>query len=84
MDFLNPNQLDDTVADSAQFDMAEKARMEGEISEWRKRLSCEQDPIEQAKIKLDIGRHLAALNQGEEAWELCRHAFDAFLENEDW
>ena len=84
MDFLDPNQLEDTAADSARFDQAEKARMEGEVAEWREQLSREHNPLERARIELDMGRHLVALDQGEEAWALCRHAFDEFLEKEDW
>ncbi len=84
MEFLDPNKLDDSVADSAHHDLAEKARMEGELHDLREALKRASTPLDSAHTKLEMGRRLVALNQGEEAWQLCREAFDPLLHNEEW
>ncbi|WP_456444409.1 hypothetical protein [Thiolapillus sp.] len=84
MDFHNPDKLEDTVADSANMDAVEKARLEGELAEMESRLPGISDPGEKAQLQLDMGRILADLNRGSEAWRMCREAFDHFLAQENW
>ncbi|WP_456418066.1 hypothetical protein [Thiolapillus sp.] len=84
MDFLHPHKLEDTVADSANMDMAEKARIEGEIAELQARLDVEAAPDRSAAIQLELGRNLADLERGDQAWPLCKQAFDYFLQQENW
>ncbi len=84
MDFHNPDKLEDTVADSANMDAVEKARLEGELAEMESRLPGISDPGEKAQLQLDMGRILADLNRGSEAWHMCREAFDHFLAQENW
>ncbi|WP_456413969.1 hypothetical protein [Thiolapillus sp.] len=84
MDFLHPHKLEDTAADSANMDMAEKARIEGEIAELQARLDVEAAPDRSAAIQLELGRNLADLERGDQAWPLCKQAFDYFLQQENW
>ncbi len=84
MDFLDPNKLDDTVADSANMDMAEKARIEGEAAELQTRLDSESAPGQKARLQLELGRNLVDLERGEKAWPVCKQAFDYFLQQENW
>lgn len=84
MDFLDPNKLEDTVADSANMDAVEKALAEGRIVDLQNRLNAETDPGKRAGMQLALARDLAALKQGDQAWPLCREAFDWFLAQEDW
>lgn len=84
MDFLDPNKLEDTVADSANMDMAEKARMEGEVAELQARLETENTPEESARLQMTLARNLVDLERGDQAWPLCRQAFEHFLTQEDW
>ncbi|WP_456378000.1 hypothetical protein [Thiolapillus sp.] len=84
MDFLDPNKLDDTVADSANMDMAEKARIEGEIAELQACLNSATTPDQRAALQLELGRNLADLERGEQAWLACKQALDYFLRQENW
>jgi len=84
MDFLDPNKLEDTVADSANMDATEKAIMEGEVAELQTRLNNETDPGKIARLQLDLGRKLADLERGEQAWPVAKQAFDYYLQKEDW
>jgi hypothetical protein len=79
MDFHNPDKLDDTVADSANMDAVEKAKMEGSIVELETRLQQESDPAIIASLQLELGRNLAALQRGSDAWSAARRSFDFFL-----
>jgi hypothetical protein len=84
MDFHNPDKLKDTVADSANMDAVEKARLEGELVDMQQRLPTLSDPGQKARLQRDMGRILAELERGEQAWSLCREAFDHFLAEENW
>ncbi len=84
MDFLDPNKLDDTVADSANMDMAEKARFEGEAAELQTRLDSATAPDQKARLQLELGRNLIDLERGEKAWLVCKQALDYFLQQENW
>ncbi len=84
MDFHNPDKLEDTVAESANMDAVEKARLEAELAEMEARLPKASDANERAQLQLDMGRILADLKRGDQAWSLCREAFDHFLAKENW
>ncbi|WP_070104915.1 hypothetical protein [Thiolapillus brandeum] len=84
MDFHNPDKLEDTVADSANMDAVEKARLEGELVELQSRLPEISDVGEKARLQRDMGRILADLKRGDEAWPLCREAFEHFLTTKNW
>lgn len=84
MDFHDPDKLDDTVADSANMDAVEKAQMEGTIVELQAQLQQSNDPEHTASLQLELGRNLAALQKGDEAWPTAKQAFDYFLAQEQW
>jgi len=86
MDFLDPGQHPDVIPVSPAEEIAEKARLEGELAELQKELEqlAPEAHKEREHIQLLMARNLAALERGEEAWPLARAAFDRFLANEDW
>lgn len=84
MDFLDPNKLEDTVADSANMDAVEKAQMEGRVVDLQTRLDGETNPEKKAGLQLELARDLAALERGDQAWPVCREAFEWFLAQEGW
>jgi len=84
MDFLDPNKLDDTVADSANMDLVEKAQTEAAVIELQNQLTSEHDAARKARLQLELGRNLVALERGEEAWKTSKPAFDHYLEQEAW
>lgn len=84
MDFLDPNKLEDTVAESANMDMAEKARIEGEVAELQTQLEIEAFPDKKAQLQLELARNLADLERGEQAWPIAKAAFDHYLAQENW
>lgn len=42
------------------------------------------DPVEEATIKLEMGRTLVALGRGEQGWQAARPAFEPFLDAQQW
>ncbi len=46
--------------------------------------SRDANPVDVAKVKLDIANVQLGLEQNENAWNEARAAFDVFIENEDW
>ncbi len=85
MDFLDPGQNPDVAPVSPAEEAAEKARLEGELVELRRRRDAlaETDP-ERHVLALEMARNLALLERGEEAWPLARAALDHFVANEQW
>ena len=47
-------------------------------------LSRDADPLELARVKLDIANAQLGLEKKEEAWNEARAAFDLFIEKADW
>ncbi|MCW9046489.1 MAG: hypothetical protein OQK46_00310 [Gammaproteobacteria bacterium] len=47
-------------------------------------LSRDADPLDVAKVKMDIANTQLGLEQNENAWNESRAAFDVFVEAEDW
>lgn len=86
MEFLDPGLRPDTVAVSPAEELAEKARMEGELVELRQELEQLPAEAEEARnrLRLRMARNLAALERGEEAWPLARAALDHFIDAEKW
>jgi len=46
--------------------------------------SRDANPVDVAKVKLDVANVQLGLEQNENAWNEARAAFDVFIENEDW
>lgn len=47
-------------------------------------LADDASPVERARLQLDVAEALVGVSRSDEAWELGRHAFDVFLQNECW
>jgi len=47
-------------------------------------LARDADPIDVAKVKMDIANAQLGLEQNENAWNESKAAFEAFVEKEDW
>ncbi len=47
-------------------------------------LGDDADPVERARLQLDIAQALVGVSRNDEAWELARFAFDALLAAEQW
>ncbi len=86
MDFLDPGLRPDTTPVSPAEELAEKARLEGELVDLEKELErlAPEAEEERNRIRLHMARNLAALERGAEAWPLARAAFDHFLAREAW
>lgn len=42
------------------------------------------DPVERARLQLDVAEALVGVNRADEAWEKARSALQVFIENEQW
>lgn len=87
MDFLDPNTLDDTAADSLRKQLGQHAQLEGELHEMQQRLQQlpeSASALERAALLLEMGRAHQILERGSEAWPLARTAFDLFSEACEW
>lgn len=47
-------------------------------------LSDQCDPLDRAKVQLDIAETLLGLQRTKEAWDLAREIFDVFVQREAW
>jgi len=87
VDYLDPDKLEDTVADSAGKDLGELAEVEGRLAELRQQLTAlpeDTSELEKIKLTLEIARALQILDRGAEAWPLARYSVDVFIQAEDW
>ncbi len=61
--------------------------LEARLSTLRERIIAESDSaklISLAKLRMDEGELLNALERGEEAWKIVRPIFDLFSQSEEW
>lgn len=65
---------------------AEKVEMERLLAEKRLQLDsfAGADPMDRARLQLDVAELLISLERKEEAWSLAREAFDTSLEHDSW
>jgi hypothetical protein len=87
VDYLDPNNLADTAAESLRKDLGQQAQIEGELVELQQRLAQlpESAPaLERAALKLEIGRALQLLDRGAEAWPATYTALGTLLEERQW
>lgn len=54
------------------------------LEERLRELGADADAAERAMLQLESGRALVGLGRNEEAWQMARPAFDAFIEGQDW
>ncbi len=47
-------------------------------------LADDTDPVDRARLQLDVAEALIGVGRSDEAWELARFAFDVFLGKECW
>ena len=86
IDFLDPNKLDDTLADSVK-DLGELAAVEGKLAELRQQFAAlpeDTGEFERSELTLEIARALQLLGKNGEAWPLARGAVDSFIQAEAW
>ena len=87
IDFLDPNKLDDTVADSVGKDLGELAAVEGNLAELRQQfaeLPEDTDALVRSELSLEIARSLQLLGKNSEAWPIARQAVDTFIQGGAW
>jgi len=87
IDFVDPNKLADTAADSLMKDLGQLAEIETHLNELREQISKLPEsapPLQRAGLLLEIARALQLLGQGEEAWPQGRTAFEIFAEHGTW
>lgn len=87
VDFLDPNKLPDTAADSVMDNLGQKAELEGLLVELQHQLGglSESAPATQrAAIQLEMASALQILERGDEAWPLAQTAFGVFLAEQMW
>lgn len=87
VDYLDPNKLEDTVADSVGKDLGELAEVEGRLAELRQQFATlpkDVSELERSELILEISRALQILNKGAEAWPLARQTVDVFIQAEAW
>ena len=86
IDFLDPNKLDDTLADSVK-DLGELAAVEGKLAELRQQFAAlpeDAGEFERSELTLEIARALQLLGKNGEAWPLARGTVDIFIQAEAW
>lgn len=87
VNYINPNELADTAAESLRKDLGQQAQLEGILVELRERLNKlpENAPAnERAELQLEMARALQVLERGEEAWPLAITAFGIFADIKAW
>jgi hypothetical protein len=85
--YLDPNKLEDTAAESLRKNLGQQAELEGRLAELRARLESlpESAPAgERAEIDLEMARALQILERGEDAWPLAMTAFGIYTDMGDW
>ena len=87
VDYLDPNKLEDTAAESLRRNLGQQAELEGRLVTLREQLDQlpEHAPAsERAALQLEMARALQILERGNEAWPLGHTAFGIFAEQRDW
>lgn len=78
--------LGNVAAVAAGLGESETAELERRLAEKRVQLDsfAGADPMDRARLQLDVAELLIALERKEEAWSLAREAFDTSLQKESW
>ncbi len=87
VDYLDPNKLEDTAAESLRRNLGQQAELEGRLVTLREQLDQlpEHAPAgERAALQLEMARALQILERGDEAWPLGHTAFGIFAAQRDW
>lgn len=87
LDYLDPNKLEDTGADSVATDLGELAEVEGNLAELRQQFATlpqDTSEFDRSSLILEIARALQRLSKSSEAWSLARSTVELFVEAEAW
>lgn len=87
VDYIDPNKLEDSAADSLRKNLGQQAELEGLLVEQQQKLAQmpENAPVtERADLLLEMARAHQILERGEDAWPLARTAFDLFAGQQLW
>ncbi len=87
VEYLKPDELQDTAAASMRKDLGQQARLEGELVDMRQQLDQlpENAPaLQRASLTLEIARTLQILERGDEAWPIAQTAFGLLVAEHQW
>jgi len=83
---INPDQM--VIGDKSGIDLSEsRPSLEARLKEHEQHLAAllaDADPLDRARVQLDIAETLLALQRKQESWGIAREAFDAFASAESW
>ena len=83
---INPDQM--VICDKSGIDLSEsRPSLEARLKEHEQHLAAllaDADPLDRARVQLDIAETLLALQRKQESWGIAREAFDAFASAESW
>ena len=87
VEFLDPDKLADSAAQSLMKDLGQLAEIEGQLADLQQRLARLPEgapPLERAALLLEIARAHQLLGRGADAWPAGRTAFGIFAEHQAW
>ena len=87
VDYVDPNKLQDTAAESLRKDLGQQAELEGRLVELKTQLAALPESAsasERADLDLEMARALQILERGAEAWPLAITAFGLYSEMGNW
>jgi hypothetical protein len=83
---ISPDQM--VIGDKSGIDLAEsRPSLQALLKEHEQHLqalSADCDPLERARLRLDIAETLLALQRRKESWDIAREVFDVFTSAEAW
>ena len=83
---INPDQM--VIGDKSGIDLAEsRPSLQALLKEHEQHLQAlpaDCDPLERARVRLDIAETLLALQRRRESWDTAREVFDVFASAEAW
>jgi hypothetical protein len=83
---IDPDQL--VVGDKSGIDLSEsRPSLKALLKKQQQQLAelpDGTDPLERARLELDIAETLLGLQQKQESWQMARPTFDVFIELESW
>jgi hypothetical protein len=83
---ISPDQM--VIGDKSGIDLAEsRPSLQALLKEHERHLQAlpaDCDPVERARVQLDIAETLLALQKHKESWDIARAAFDVFAAAEAW
>ena len=79
-------ELDDLLIDSSSPDQSKEdiQRYLEEKQAAYDALEANAEPLERARLQLDVAEALVGMGRADESWEKARTALDTFVENEQW